>query len=171
MKTFIRPIQINSVVFAHIATSVVSAFVAPLLLGPLITPGLLQSVPTVTTLSVNGSIENIWAYFLVMYALLPIFVCALMYSYSGKALKMHGSARLFGSIVFFLFAMAMLIWFAFLLPPDREYRGTRIRMFIYATSNSHFLLGTIFGSIFSSLSLIAMLFMKYTSSALRSIRM
>ena len=168
MKISLTPFPINWVVGAHIGSSVAAAFLAPLLMGSMSSPEFLLSVPTVETLSIQSRIENLWAYFLVMYSLLPVVICVLAYSYKGKAPESVGQAKFYGALIFFLAAMALLAWFAFLLPPDREYRGTRIRILIYAASNYHIWLGLIFGVIFACLALLSMLFAKYAWWLLRN---
>jgi hypothetical protein len=58
------------------------------------------------------------------------------------------------SIIFFLIGILLLGWFAFLLPPDHAYVGTRMKVFMNLASGGKFGLGVIYGLILVSLAML-----------------
>lgn len=154
--------QIQVIVFGYVAISMLAALLTPAI-PRLWCDGLIASIPTVATLTANGDVGGggVPGYFLVMYALLPVTAACLTYCYPGSEGTHMGTGRLLGSLAFFLGALILLAWFAFLLPPDGDYRGTRIRLFVLLASTSKIWLGLMYGIIFTCMSLLLMLSARY----------
>jgi len=149
-KTFL------TIMWGYMLFSVASAFFASSLnFGELAQA--IGLVPTVRALSkLSSSYGQIANYFLLMYSAFPVTLFLMMVAYPTRHAFIDGVSKQQKvlSIIFFLIGILLLGWFAFLLPPDHVYVGTRMKIFMSLASGGKFGLGVIYGLILVSLAML-----------------
>lgn len=114
-------------------------------------------VPTVRVLSkLSSSHGQIANYFLLMYSAFPVAVFLMMATFPARHAFIDGVSKQKKvlSIIFLLIGILLLGWFAFLLPPDHVYVGTRMKIVMSLASGGKFGLGMTYGLILVSLAML-----------------